>query len=187
MIKVHNSVSIILYNSTKKSLVFVKQFRPAIYMNEAITEPGEDGSATVDTRQHPGSRGLSYELCAGIVDKNKPLAEIAQDEILEECGYAVPIDRLEKVATYRTGIGTSGAMGTMFYAEVDDSMVVSSGGGNLAEGELIEVVHLPAEEALDFLWNDAVNKPGGVLMAVMWFCHNKLPKIKQTALAEECS
>ena len=34
----------------------------------------------------PGTLGCTYELCAGIVDKNKTLKQIAQDEIHEETG-----------------------------------------------------------------------------------------------------
>lgn len=44
---------------------------------------------------------FTNELCAGIVDKSKPLIEIAREEILEECGYNVPIERIEHVLSYR--------------------------------------------------------------------------------------
>ena len=37
----------------------------------------------------PGSEGCAYELCAGIVDKNVSLQQVAQEEILEETGYKV--------------------------------------------------------------------------------------------------
>lgn len=39
-----------------------------------------------------GDNGVCYELCAGIVDKAKSLAHIAQEEILEEVGYNVPVE-----------------------------------------------------------------------------------------------
>lgn len=41
------------------------------------------------------------ELCAGIVDKDKSWIEIAREEVLEECGYDVPVERIEEVLTFR--------------------------------------------------------------------------------------
>lgn len=52
-------------------------------------------------KKYPVSEAFTNELCAGIVDKSKPLIEIAREEILEECGYNVPVDRIELVMTYR--------------------------------------------------------------------------------------
>lgn len=51
--------------------------------------------------KYPVSLAFTNELCAGIVDKSKPLIEIAREEILEECGYNVPIEQIEHVLTYR--------------------------------------------------------------------------------------
>lgn len=50
----------------------------------------------------PASKGITYELCAGIVDKPElSLEEIACEEILEECGYEVPVTSLKKITSYR--------------------------------------------------------------------------------------
>lgn len=51
--------------------------------------------------KYPVSLAITDELCAGIVDKSKPLVEIAREEIIEECGYDVPMERIETVLTYR--------------------------------------------------------------------------------------
>ena len=64
-------------------------------------EKRSDGKSIVDTKKYPGSLGITYELCAGIVDKNVSLAEIAKMEVLEECGYDVPIDSIEKVTSFK--------------------------------------------------------------------------------------
>ena len=37
----------------------------------------------------PGREGVTFELCAGIVDKQISLEEIAREEVLEETGYVV--------------------------------------------------------------------------------------------------
>lgn len=55
----------------------------------------------VDVEKYPPAIGITMELCAGIVDKDLPIIEIAREEVLEECGYDVPIERIEEVMTYR--------------------------------------------------------------------------------------
>lgn len=52
-------------------------------------------------KKYPASLGVTLELCAGIVDKNKAMNEIAKEEVSEECGYDVPIENLHEVLTYR--------------------------------------------------------------------------------------
>ena len=52
---------------------------------------------------------FTYELCAGIVDKTVPLKQIAKEEIDEECGYDVPLERIEKITSFFTTVGISGA------------------------------------------------------------------------------
>ena len=49
----------------------------------------------------PGSAGVTFELCAGIVDKQCSLIEIAQQEVLEECGYKITTDSLETLFSGR--------------------------------------------------------------------------------------
>jgi len=44
---------------------------------------------------------LTIEFCAGIVDKNKSLEEIAVDEVREECGYEVKVSDMEKIISCR--------------------------------------------------------------------------------------
>lgn len=51
--------------------------------------------------KYPATLGFTLELCAGIIDKSKPFIEIAREEVLEECGYDVPLERIEEVLTYR--------------------------------------------------------------------------------------
>lgn len=50
----------------------------------------------------PAVVGVTYELCAGIVDKpGLSLEEIACGEVLEECGYRVPATDLRRITSYR--------------------------------------------------------------------------------------
>lgn len=44
---------------------------------------------------------MTVEFCAGIVDKNKSLDEIAVEEVREECGYEVKASDLQKIISCR--------------------------------------------------------------------------------------
>ena len=97
MIKSPEGVAIILFNITRKKLIFVKQFRAVYYLAilpENTSEP--------DVTKYPAELGLTLELCAGMVDKDKSLVEIARDEVREECGYEAPASAFEKISTYRS-------------------------------------------------------------------------------------
>ena len=58
-------------------------------------------TTTIDTDKFPPELGITIELCAGIVDKNFSLEDIARLEMLEECGYDVPVSKLERIISYR--------------------------------------------------------------------------------------
>ncbi|KAH3851212.1 uridine diphosphate glucose pyrophosphatase NUDT14-like [Dreissena polymorpha] len=167
--KVHDSVVVVVYNSSRDVLVLVRQFRPAIYINSVEISRLEDGSQYVDIGKYPGHLGLTYEFCAGIIDKDKPILDIAREELLEECGYAVPPECIRRITGFRTGVGTAGARQEMFYAEVTDEMKVAAGGGIADEGEMIDVVEIPAADALKFAYDETINKPVGVLYGLTWF------------------
>ncbi len=59
--------------------------------NDLRMQPADTGATpttnTDSTHQFgPGSDGVTFELCAGIVDKQIPLEQIAKEEVLEETG-----------------------------------------------------------------------------------------------------
>lgn len=173
LLKVHDSVAIIIYNKTRNVLVFVKQFRPAVY-HGVVTSSGREFE-DIDLKEFPPKIGVTMELCAGIVDKNKSWIEIAREEVLEECGYDVPVERIEEVITYRSGVGSSGAQQVLYYCEVTDEDKTSGGGG--VDGEIIEVVEYSLEEARKFVSKGAnINSPPSCLFGVLWFLTNRAPK-----------
>ena len=147
IVQAHDSVAILIYHKGKKSFILVKQFRPAVYVNN--------------------NDGMSLELCAGIVDKKMTLQQIAQEEIEEECGYAVPLGEVEKITEFYTSVGFAGSKQTLYYAEVDESMKVSEGGG--VDGELIEVITLSVEEAKNVIYDESIVKTPGLMFAFMWW------------------
>ena len=113
-------------------------------------------------------QGVTYELCAGIVDLKIPLIEIAKKEILEETRYDFPLENISKLFQNHE-VGFVGNRLTVFYAEVADEMNLSKSGGNVTEGEFIETMYLPLNEARDFVFNDDYVKPSSFVAAFCWY------------------
>jgi UDP-sugar diphosphatase len=104
------------------------------------------------------------------VDKSgKSLAEIASEEILEECGYAVPPDSLVRITSYLNAIGTQGSTTTLFYATVSAAQKVSEGGGLVEHGEIIHPFMLPVCDAKAFIYQDHKPMAAGLKFALLWW------------------
>ena len=147
----HDSVAILLWHRPRDAFILVKQLR-----------------ATVLNKNQ--SDGMMYELCAGIVDKATSLKQIAKEEVLEECGYDIALESLQKISSFYTSVGISGTHQTLYYAECDDSMKIDEGGG--LEDEDIEVIYIPTKEAKEFMFNESYQKTTGVMLAFYWFFDN---------------
>ncbi|KAL6959003.1 Nudix hydrolase 14, chloroplastic [Sarracenia purpurea var. burkii] len=63
--------------------------------------PRKEWRSNVDVGKYPPELGSSLEFCAGIVDKDRPVEEIAKMEVFEETGYEIEVDKLQKVAVLR--------------------------------------------------------------------------------------
>ena len=126
----------------------------------------------------PGSEGITYECCAGIVDKPISLEEIAKEEILEETGYDISSANLQLITNFWSNIGTAGSLQSIFYCEVTDEMVVGQGGGNSLEDERIDVFHLPIDQVDNFIYDTTKKKSIGLAFALMWFSKTILPGIQ---------
>ncbi len=143
-----------LYHKDKDAFVIVKQLRvPVLYRNK--------------------TDGEMHELCAGLVDKDKPIKQIAKEEIYEECGYDVPLQNIQKVSSFYTSVGMSGALQTLFYAQIDSTMWVNDGGGLVEED--IEVIYIPLKEARKFMLDESYQKTPGLIMGFYWFFDNVCP------------
>ncbi len=149
----HDSVAILLYHTQKEAFVLVKQLRVTVLNKNK-------------------NNGYMYELCAGIVDKECSIEQIAKEEILEECGYDVPVQNLEKISAFYTSVGISGTYQTLYYAEIDKSMKINEGGG--LEEEEIEVIYIPVSEAKKFMFDENYQKTTGVSLAFYWFFDTKI-------------
>ena len=165
VVVVMDSVCVLLYHETKRSFLFVKQFRPAVFHKQRQLLPDA-------TEEEVVSASYTYELCAGLVDKQKPDVEIAREEVLEECGFDVPLDRFEKITSVFMNTGKSAGKTTMYFCSLDDSMKVNEGGGILGE-ECIEVVYVDVDKCREWMMDDNLPRPISLLYAVEWFMSNK--------------
>jgi len=80
-------------------------FITAVYFSNYPRDEREKLSGGADDSKEmtpiAGKSGITLELCAGIVDKSTDLKQTAKAEVLEECGYDVPISAIEEIITYR--------------------------------------------------------------------------------------
>jgi len=120
-----NGAVLLPYNLTQRSVVLVKQFRYPAYVN--------------------GYDDLMIEAAAGLLDNASPEARI-RTEAEEETGY-----RLGEIIRVFEAFMSPGSVTEklhFFIAEYEPGMRVGAGGGIASEGEDIEVLELPIDEAL---------------------------------------
>ncbi|EDV94454.1 GH21295 [Drosophila grimshawi] len=171
--KILDSVLVIVYNVSRKKLIYVRQFRPAVYHSITTGNSLQIQKGEVDLVKFPPELGFTLEPIAGVVDKDKSLADIAREEVCEECGYDVPTDCLEFVMNFRSGVGASSSTITMFYCEVCDAQKVSEGGG--IENEVIQVVDLSINDARGLVQTGStINSGSSTVIATLWFLCNKI-------------
>lgn len=163
MVTTHPSVGVVVYHRDMNSLLIVRQFRPPVYV--ALQQEAEKLG-----KPSPGlEAAFTYELTAGIIDKETSLQEIAADEVLEECGFRVDPADVKPLASYHAAIGFSGSRHSMFYVEVEDGQRVQGSGGGLEDtGESIEILALPLERAEEFIMDDTLAKSPGLMFGALW-------------------
>jgi UDP-sugar diphosphatase len=151
-VRSHDSVAILLYHQEKNAFLLVKQFRAPVYLNDI-------------------NKTYTYELCAGLVDKNKSLIEIAKEEIDEECGYDVALTDIQKVTSFFTNVGISGGCQHLFFAKINESMKIHEGGG--INDEQIELHFLPIEKSDELIFDESKAKTPGLMFSFYWFLKNQ--------------
>jgi nudix-type nucleoside diphosphatase (YffH/AdpP family) len=121
-----NGAALLLFNAERGTVVLTRQFRFPAYVN---------GCAD----------GLLVEACAGLLDGEDAEACIRR-EAQEETGFVVRAPR--KVFEAYMSPGSVTEKLHFFVAEYAEADRVSDGGGDLAEGEDIEVMEWPLADAL---------------------------------------
>ncbi len=124
-----NGAAILLYNTSKQTIILTRQFRLPTYLN---------GNAT----------GFMIEVCAGLLENDKPEERI-KIEAEEETGYK--INSVQKVFEAYMSPGSVTEILHFFIAKYEDDMKVSEGGGLDEEQENIEVLELPFEKTIEMM------------------------------------
>jgi nudix-type nucleoside diphosphatase (YffH/AdpP family) len=120
-----NGATLLPYNLAQRTVVLVRQFRYPAYVN--------------------GYDGLLIETAAGLLDNASPAVRI-RAEAEEETGYR--LGEIRKVFEAFMSPGAVTEKLHFFVAEYEAAMQIGRGGGIAAEGEDIEVLELPLQQAL---------------------------------------
>ncbi|ALB61834.1 GDP-mannose pyrophosphatase YffH [Cronobacter condimenti 1330] len=120
-----NGATILLYSRAERSVILTRQFRLPVFLN--------------------GYDDLLTETAAGLLDDAEPEVRI-RAEAEEETGYVV--ENVEKVFEAYMSPGSVTEKLYFFIGEYDPAQQHGAGGGVAQEGEDIDVVKMPIEEAL---------------------------------------
>ncbi|KGL62901.1 NUDIX hydrolase [Polaribacter sp. Hel1_85] len=129
-----HGAGILLYNTTKKTVILIKQFRLPTFL-------------------HDNKEGFLIEIPAGLLDEDNPEQCVIR-ETEEEVGI-----RLKSVKKVYEGYSSPGVLTEkmhFFVGEYTDDMKVSEGGGLESETEDIEVLEMPFTEAVKMLENGEI-------------------------------
>ncbi|MBB6370269.1 GDP-mannose pyrophosphatase NudK [Chryseobacterium shigense] len=129
-----NGAVILLYNKISGTVILTRQFRLPTFIN---------GNTT----------GMLIEACAGLLDNDNP-EECIKRETEEETGYK--ISKVEKVFEAYMSPGSVTEILHFFTAEYSHEMKTADGGGLEEEGENIEVLELPFNDALAMIDNGEI-------------------------------
>jgi nudix-type nucleoside diphosphatase (YffH/AdpP family) len=120
-----NGATLLPYNLRNRTVVLTRQFRYPAFVN--------------------GYDDTLIETAAGLLDEASPEARI-RAEVEEETGYR--LRHVRKVFECFMSPGSVTERLHFFVAEYDADMRVADGGGVASEGEEIQVLELPFDEAM---------------------------------------
>lgn len=122
-----NGATVLLYNRQKQSVVLVRQFRVATWVNGNLD-------------------GMLIETCAGLLDDDEP-EDCIRKEAIEETGYQV--SNVRKVFQLYMSPGGVTEIVHFFIAEYDERLRQNDGGG--VEDEDIDVLELPFTQVIEMI------------------------------------
>lgn len=137
-----NGAVILLYNTTKKTVILTRQLRIPTWFNG-------------------NTDGMMIEACAGMLDDKNP-EECIRIEAEEETGYT--LSKVEKVMEVYMSPGSVTEILYFFVAAYSDTMKTSEGGGAENEQEDIEVLEVPFEEAKAMITNGKIKDAKTIML-----------------------
>lgn len=137
-----NGAAILLYNTSKKTVILTRQFRLPTYLNG-------------------NKSGMMIEVCAGLLDQDHPEQAIIR-ETEEETGYR--LQKVEKVIETYMSPGSVTEILYLFVGEYDETMKVNDGGGLDAEQENIEVLEYTFDEAYTMIESGEIKDAKTILL-----------------------
>jgi nudix-type nucleoside diphosphatase (YffH/AdpP family) len=143
-----NGATILLYNLGQRTVVLTRQLRFPAFVN--------------------GHSGLLVEAAAGLLDEATPEDRI-KIEVEEETGYRV--DHVRKIFEAFMSPGSVTEKLHFFVAEYDGSRKVTRGGGNRTEGEDIEVIEIPINDAIKAIESGAIADGKTIMLLQYAFIH----------------
>jgi nudix-type nucleoside diphosphatase (YffH/AdpP family) len=143
-----NGATILLYNLERRSVVLTRQFRFPAFVN--------------------GHSGMLIEAAAGLLDQASPEDRI-KAEAEEETGYRIAGARKVFEAFMSPGSVTEKLY--FFVAEFDSRSRATLGGGNHAEGEDIEVLEIPLEDAMAAIESGEIQDGKTIMLLQYAFIH----------------
>ncbi|MDC0713848.1 NUDIX domain-containing protein [Stigmatella sp. ncwal1] len=128
-----NGAAVLPYDAQRGTVLLIRQFRYPAYVN--------------------GHREPLIEVCAGLLDKDDPETCICR-EAEEETGYRIRNAR--RVFDVFMSPGSVTERLAFFLADYAPGDRINAGGGDQTEGEDIEVLEVPLEEALAMIEAGAI-------------------------------
>jgi GDP-mannose pyrophosphatase NudK len=145
-----NGAVLLPYNRAKGTVLLTRQFRFPAYVNGCPD-------------------GMLIEACAGLLDGDDP-ARAIQRETEEELGLRIRAPK--KVFDAYMSPGSVTEKLHFFVAEYEAADRVSAGGGKAAEGEDIEVIELPLQQAMEWVAGGHI-QDGKTIMLLQWLLLSK--------------
>ena len=144
-----DAVAILLYNSIKKTFLFVKQFRYPIHTVEK-------------------ENGWTMEVVAGAMEKDHTAQETAVREIEEETGYDVAQEDLEYITKIYPSPGATSERIYLYIADIKNAVQINSGGGLDHESEDIKLIELPYATSYKMIQEGKICDAKS-LITLLWF------------------
>ncbi|MEK6397951.1 MAG: NUDIX domain-containing protein [Terriglobus sp.] len=143
-----NGATILLYNLEHGTVILTRQFRFPAYVN--------------------GHSGMLIEAAAGLLDEASPEDRI-RAEVEEETGYRVT--HVRKIFEAFMSPGSVTERLYFFVAEYECGSRVTQGGGNLDEGEDIEVLELTLDDAMKAIQSGQIQDGKTIMLLQYAFIH----------------